>query len=215
MRALELAPTSGGDLIRIIHRQRRREAARTGLHVSTIVQSILRALAPAKYNRVFAEEQSFSYQEIGNIIEDLMARQLARRMRRWHKPKPRVFRGVWGSPDGWDPATRTIDEIKVTWVSETDFFTVDDQGHIESESEKFMAYRLQFLFYALAWGARRVRLHVLFINGKYPRGGGPVPSARTFIFTFTTRELEENFIQLAIQARDAKLPGYREIEWAA
>lgn len=214
MRAFEFAPLSGGEIVRIIQRQRKKEAARTGLHVSSIVQSLLKDLSPAKYTRDFPDETAFSYQEAGNVIEDLMARQLARRMKRWHKPDPRTFRGIVGSPDGYDPVSRTIDEIKVTWVSETDFFILDSRGHVDHESEKFMAYRLQFLFYALAFGARRVRLHVLFINGKYPRGGGPIPSARTFVFTFTQQELESNFQQLALQAHDARLPGWQGIEAA-
>lgn len=201
MRVIELNHT-GGDIARTIQRQRRREAARTGLHVSTIIQDILRTLAPRKYNRATAAETMFAYQEFGSVFEDLLARQLARRLRLWVKPDPRTYRGIIGSPDGWDQRTRTLDEIKATWVSETDFFTADARGHIVEESEKFMAYRLQFLFYALAFRARRVKLHVLFINGKYPRGGGPIPSLRTFIFRFSQRELDENYRQLAVHAVD-------------
>lgn len=213
MRVFELQP-KGGEIVAAIRRQRALEAARTGLHVSSIVHDILVCTNATKYGRQRTpddEHVAFAYQEFGNVLEDVLARQLARRLQLWEKPQPRVYRGIWGSPDGWHPRTRTIDEIKATWVSETDFLTVDDRGHITDESEKFMAYRLQFLFYALAWGARRVRLHVLFINGKYPRGGGPIPNARTFTFRFTHEELEQNFRQLAIHARDRQLDGWKGV----
>lgn len=213
MHVSELSP-HGGLLVQILRAQRAKESARTGLHVSSIVHDILLCTNPKKYGRERTrdnEHVAFTYQEFGNVLEDLLACQLARRLGLWTKPEPRVYRGIWGSPDGWHDRTKTIDEIKATWVSETDFLTVDDRGHVTDESEKFMAYRLQFLFYALAFGARRVRLHVLFINGKYPRGGGPIPNARTFTFRFTRQELERNFQQLAIHARDRKLDGWKGV----
>lgn len=213
MRVTELEP-AGGEIVRIIRRQRAKEAARTGLHVSTIVQDILACTNPAKFGsarKPLPEGVAFAYQEFGNVLEDVLARQLARRLGLWTKPEPRVYRGIWGSPDGWDPRTRTIDEIKATWVSETDFVTTDETGLVIDESEKFMAYRLQFSFYDLAWDARRVRLHVLFINGKYPRGGGPIPSTRTFTIRQSDAEKERNFRQLAIHARDRKLDGYKGV----
>lgn len=204
MHAFELN-TSGGALIDALREQRRHEAARRGLHVSTIVNDMARVMAPAKYGREMEDTTSLAYQEIGNVLEDLIARQLARRLG-WMKPEPRTCRGVIGSPDGWQSRTRTLDEIKATWVNEKDFLTIDADGLIVEESLKFTVYAMQFLFYALAWNAHRVRLHVVFIRGNFG-----VPIVRTFTLKFTQDELEDNYQRLAQHAIDQKIPHYQRV----
>lgn len=212
MRCTEL-DRSGGAIIRAITDFRRREAARTELHVSTIINDILVKLEPSRYARPTPNINRLSYHEIGNALEDVIAARLVRRLKLWDKPEPRLHRGIWGSPDGCDwrtPQTRTIDEIKVTWVSVKDFVVCDRRGQVVEESLKFMAYRMQSQFYAQAYRAARIRLHVLFVVGEYR-----VPLAKTYILRPTARELEDNYCILRQHAIDTKLDGYRELRRAA
>lgn len=203
MRVYELN-TSGGLLATALAARRATEPARTGLHVSTIVNDILRQLKPATYGRPMEEKHTYGYQEVGNVIEDLVGERLRARVDGWSKPVPVLFRGIIGSPDGFTPRPRTIDEIKVTWVKQgPSFLVVNSQGQIEEESLKFMAYRLQAMFYALAWDAARIRFHVLFVN--------PVPTPRTFILRVTAEDLERNYQILARHAVDRKLAGYEGV----
>lgn len=196
MKVFELQRT-GGLIVDAINAARALEAPRTGVHCSTIVNDILRRLDPKKYDREMAESTRLGFQEVGNVVEDVIARELTRRLRKlagWAKPIPKVYRGIWGSPDGWTEASRTIDEIKATWVSERDFL----------QSDKFDGYMFQSLFYADAWDARRIRLHVLFINGAYPKGA-PFPSPRSFTIIPSSAEKRANTNRLVQHGIDMGL----------
>jgi hypothetical protein len=182
----------GGLIADAIRAARGREAAREGLHCSTIVNDILRHLYPAKYGREIAEHKSLAYQEFGNAIEDVAADALRRRYPAWTKPPPRCHRGIWGSPDGWSPRTKTIDEIKATWVSMREF----------EESVKLIGYLMQALFYVHVWQAKRLRLHVLFVVGAYPKGA-PVPESRTFVVRWDDESVPAMYAKrLELHARD-------------
>lgn len=203
MRLIDLS-TRGGYIAKAVARARAKEAARTGLHVSTIVNDMLQRMDPSRYNREIAEGARLAYQETGNVIEDIIAVALARRLPGWAKPDPREFRGVIGSPDGWQDTARAIHEIKATWVSEKKFFDgigADGTFDILDISLKLYGYLLQALFYALAWDADRIYFHVLFIVGTFG-----VPSSRTFVIKFSRAELEANYRRLAQHALDVNLP---------
>lgn len=197
MKVIELG-TSGGDFAKAIAAARAQEPERTGLHCSTIVGDLLHKMDPARYKKEFEDDARYGYQEAGNAYEDVLGQSLAARFPSWQKPEPKTFRGIIGSPDGHQPERGgIIHEMKMTWVSETDFITVD-AGELVGESLKFTGYRFQFLFYADAWQAETIKLHVLFVNGKYPRGGPPIPHPRTFILKPTQREKTEN-TQILVQ----------------
>ncbi len=178
----------GGVLMAAVRKARAAQAARTGLHCSTIVNDMARLVDPKKYEKDFADKTRLAFQEVGNTLEDILAAELARRQG-WRKPEPQTYRGIICSPDGWQPRTRTIDEMKATWVTERDFLT----------SMKFQIYKWQILMYMLAWGADRARLHVLFIAGTYRP---PFPNARTFVLKPTPRDLRENYATLRQHAID-------------
>lgn len=159
----------GGFIVDAIAAQREQERPRTGLHCSTIVNDIVRTLYPQKFKRSFERKATYAYQEIGNVIEDVIGAGLGRRLfDSGSKPEPRTRDGISCSPDWWAEKTRTIDEIKATWVSERDFL----------DSVKFLTYVYQGLTYAWAWHASRLRFHVVFLNGNYTP---PIPNCRTFI----------------------------------
>lgn len=195
MRILEL-DRAGGAIAKAIRAARADEPPRTGVHCSTIVQDILRTLDPKRYSQEIADETMLAFQEVGNVVEDIIADYLLRRIPGWVKPAPQVSTsGIWGSPDGWTPRSRTITEIKATWVSDKDFLA----------SLKWLGYLKQAMFYADVWEAERVRLLVLFINGSYPRGR-PAPIPREYTVTFTVRERREWHRQLAQHGLDMGLP---------
>ena len=196
MRLIELGD-SGGLLVRAIAAQRAKEAARTGLHVSAIVNDIAKSLYPKKYGSLMAEDTMYGTQEAGNVFEDICADQLRRRDTYWAKPDPRTHHGIIGSPDGYSARARAIDEIKMTWVSEQGFVTTNSAGDIVEESFKFLVYKWQFLFYADAWDAHRIRLHVLFVRGKKY-----LAQPRTFILKPTLAEKAANTKYLVQHAKD-------------
>lgn len=202
MRVIEL-DQAGGLLTRAVQVVRAAEAARTGLHVSTIVNDYMRMLQPGKFekfDRDTKEEERLGFQEVGNVVEDIIATGLRERIPGWTKPLPQTYRGITGSPDGWRGRTKTIDEIKATWVSEGDFL----------DSLKYQIYVKQALAYAEMWGADRIVLSVLFVNGLYPKGK-PCPHPRTFRLLFTPRERFECFEGLVQHAIDRELPGYESL----
>lgn len=205
MRAYELS-NNGGMLMKILRRQRAQEAARTGLHVSTICDDYLKTLDRRRYDKEISTTSILSFQEIGNCLEDALARELRRRLPGWRKPNPRSdARGVTGSPDGDSTRQRTIDEIKATWVSEgtperNPFVVIDeDSGQLVEESLKFMRYRMQAMHYAFMWGYNRIRFHILFINGNYRP---PFPNPRTIVLRVTDEDLQHNAFLLWQHAMD-------------
>ena len=184
-------------IIEAIRQARASEAARTGLHCSTIVKDIAEGLQPPRDN--LDESVGIAFQEIGNVIEDIIADQLVQRFPEWTKPTPRTHRGVICSPDGWSPRARCIDEVKVTWKGMRDFLTLDDRGHVLGESLKFVQYKMQILFYMQAWKADRARLHVLFLNGTYRP---PFPEPVTYLLRPTTTERVANEEMMIQHAQD-------------
>lgn len=198
---------NGGYIGRAIRDVRRHEAARTGLHVSTILDRILRAIDPNAYKIEFTEQQKHGYQEVGNVVEDFLADWLCRRVAGWQKPAPRLHRGITGSPDGWSPRNRALHEIKACWKSERLFTAVMrdltsrrlDPIDLVRENLKLYSYVLQLLTYAEMWDADRGYLHVLFINGNYKP---PAPNPRTFTLTWTREERRDNFDRLVQFAID-------------
>lgn len=194
----------GGWLMAAIRRQRAAEAARTGLHVSTICDDIYKTIDPKRFSAEIPETSRLLFQELGNAVEEIIAAELTRTYRDFEKPAPRQdSRGIWGSPDGWTPRSRTIHEIKLAWISETDFVTVDRSGRVVAESDKFFRFRLQAMKYGSPdmWDARRIKLHVVFVNGKYPRGA-PFPNAREFTLVPTAEDYETVNNQLWTHAED-------------
>lgn len=194
----------GGLLLDVIRRQRATEAARTGLHVSTICDDIIKTIDRRRYDKEISPTSTIAFQEIGNVLEDVLAARLRRRLRGWVKPDPRAdSRGVVGSPDGYRRGSRTIDEVKATWVTEgiesKNPFVRLHRGRVVEESLKFFRYRIQATHYAYIWKADRICLHVLFVNGNYRP---PFPNFRTFVIALTERDKRRNAEYLWRHAMD-------------
>ncbi len=194
--ALRVDLVEGGTIGQILQRRYATEPPRTGLHASTIIDDMMRTLYPSKYKQDdanFTDLQRFSLWEFGNAYEDVIARQLQRRFARFEKPEPRTKGGITFSPDGWRPGTRTIDEIKSTWVSRRDFL----------ESPKFLYYLYQGMTYAHVWRARRVRYHILFVVADYKwRAPFPLPMTATVTWGGDMDVPKMYYDQLRQHARD-------------
>lgn len=204
MRLIEL-DNDGGAMMRILRRHRAQEEKRTGLHVSTICDDYLKALDPKRYGKEINETSVIGFQEFGNALEDVIARELSSRIRGWRKPDPRSDeRGVVGSPDGVCPGQRRIEEVKATWVSEgtpdrNPFVVIGRKGELVEESLKFMRYRMQATHYAYVWGYDCIRFHILFVNGNYRP---PFPNPREIIVRLTQKDKEHNAFLLWQHAED-------------
>lgn len=195
-------------IIRAIRRTRAAEAERTGLHLSTIVNDIA-ATTMTKPDRDGIDDRTgLSFQETGNVIEDLIATGLRERDRSWVKPEPVTYRGITCSPDGYSDSLQLIDEIKVRWGSCRGFIEVDGfepdlqephRGFITGESETFVKYKMQLLFYMQVWGVARGRLHVLFLNGDWRP---PFPKPVTIGLRPSLGELYTNEQQIVQHAKD-------------
>lgn len=185
---------SGGEIAAAIRHLRSLDSPREGLHCSTILHDMLTTLykPPKKNARGFKEETTLAYQEIGNVIEDVVAAALRARLG-WRKPEPRCYQEIWCSPDGYDRPTRTVDEMKVTWVSMRDFFW----------SVKFMFYVWQALVYAHVWHAQRIRLHVLFVVGDWRAQAFPDP--HTYIIRWKRDVPRQTFDSVRQHALDRGL----------
>lgn len=184
--------------MRAIRAQRAAEAARTGLHLSSIVKDIVERMYPP--NREGIDERTgLAFQEIGNGLEAIVATQLQGQFGyRWVKPEPRTYRGIICSPDGDDTTMQVIHEIKVRWASCREFVEIDGEtptlqdpvaGELTRESPTFVQYKLQTLFYMRAWGYDRGALHTLFVAGDYRP---PFPRPVTVRLYPTEEDLDTN-----------------------
>ena len=169
-----------------------------GLHLSTITNDIAATVYPKEFwylNReanvpLEFDERTRATFEVGHTVEDMLAATLSGRLG-WEKPKPRrSAEGIWCSPDGWNASTGTLDEMKATWKSAKDF-----QG-----GTKWQLYVWQMLAYAHVFKAKRVRLHILHMNGDW-RPPRPMPP-KTYILRPTPREIAENWSMITTHAQD-------------
>lgn len=199
--ALHVDLVEGGVIGQILQRRYATEPPRTGLHCSTILEDMMRALYPSKYKRDdtgITDAQRFALWEFGNAYEDVIAAELTRRYPRFEKPAPRTKGGIVFSPDGWRAGTRTIDEIKSTWVSRRDFL----------DSPKFLYYLYQGMCYAHVWRARRIRYHILFVVADY-RHRAPFPMPMTATVTW------ENDMDVPRMYYDQVRQHARDRQWLA
>ena len=163
-----------------------------GLHLSDVVQSLIRTLRLAKtYTNDHDEENDLQpmFWEMGCVWEDTVTLTLHRLYPSSYRPIPRQQDGIWCSPDWFRPIYHsTIDEIKLTWTKHTDI-----------TSPKIQAYLWQLKAYMYVWNATRGCLHVGYVRGNY--ADHPV-DCRQYIVRCTRKELKEHWEDLLAHARD-------------
>lgn len=220
MRAI-IEPRESSMFLQAIRQLRLKEVARTGIHCSTVVDDIVRRMdaAQAARNTTIDQATGWTFQELGNVIESMIARECLAYFPGWTKPAPRTHRGIVCSPDGWSPRAKRIDEIKACWKSENNredgpFVDLDGMlchpndllpqcaGEVLVETPKFTGYKIRTLFYMAAWKADRAALHILFMNGNYHP---PFPDPVTIQLRPTPREVTTNEEMVLDHASDMKL----------
>jgi hypothetical protein len=203
--------------IQAVQAARAREAARTGVHCSTIVNDIAAKTLDTRDHSGIDPLTGLAFQEIGNVIEDIVADGLVARYPGWVKPASFKHRGIWCSPDGESERSQTIDEVKARWGHCREFLELDGApvsefeaaiGELTGESGVFTKYKLQVLFYTAARGFIRSRLHILFLNGTFRP---PFPKPVTLRMRPTRAELADNEELIIQHARDIGLLTRRDV----
>lgn len=152
------------------------------LHVSDIYTDLEKSL--------FAKDSSADmtnplWAEFGFLWESVLSRALAEHCS--ERPGEVELDGIVGSPDGYDPDTGVVDEYKSTWKSIRN-----------AHPENVWKWMVQVKAYCKMLGANVVRFHVLYINGDY-KGSGPL--YRSYLFSFTDQEIDENWSMLVNHAK--------------
>lgn len=153
------------------------------LHLSDIYTDLEQMLFPKSTN---ADITNPLWAEVGFLWERVLSSALADHCSK--RPGEVELDGIVGSPDGHDPDTGVVDEYKCTWKSIRN-----------AHPENVWKWMTQVKGYCKMLGADTVRFHVLYINGDY-RGSGPL--YRSYLFSFTQLELNENWAMLVNHAKN-------------
>lgn len=154
------------------------------LHLSDIYTDLDNTLFPKTSN---ADMNNPLWSEVGFLWESVLSRALADHC----SPRPGEIEldGIIGSPDGYDPETGILDEYKCTWKSIRN-----------AHPENVWKWQVQVKGYCKMLGATVARFHVFYVNGDW-RGSGPI--YRPYLFSYTQREIDENW-QMLVQHAKAK-----------
>lgn len=193
MQLVELAPVSLRDLATAVVPAYRSP----GLHVSTIIQSMMEVAYPKLFARASEADSQVreNWMEAGFAFEDALARTFAERQQVTFRPGEIVKDGVICSPDGITIRGRDSDalvygnEFKCTWKSLRGF---------DLDAPKFLYWKYQIRAYAYVTGILDWELCVLFLNGDWKP---PVPVVKRYFLTFQPHEPAEAWSQLLAHAR--------------
>lgn len=177
----------------------------TGLHLSTIIKSLMRRLQPKRFGSEMTPE-SLLRMELGIAFENMLEQGLAEKYAVIRPGELFSDEGIAMSPDGINPTADAGEEYKCTWMS----CRIDtDKGMVTPYTDKYgrpvdryLHWFLQIKGYAKWLGTNRFLLRVLHVNGDYAQGAGKsAPQFLTHLLEFTDDELEENWTMLTNYAR--------------
>lgn len=152
------------------------------LHLSDIYTDLENTLFP---KTTTADLNNPLWAEVGFLWEDVLTKSLANHCS--DRPGEIELDGIIGSPDGYDPDTCILDEYKCTWKSTKN-----------AHPENVWKWMTQVKGYCKMLNVTTVRFHILYIMGDY-RGSGPL--YKSYIFSFTQREINENWAMLVNHAK--------------
>ena len=156
-----------------------------GLHLSDITGDISKQLDPKR----FSGEMNPALLAAGNAFETVIARQLRLMFPGADKPGEFSSDGIAMSPDFLNPVYGCPEEDKMTWTS----------GRLGLDHPKLERYHRQGKSYCRVLGTDRILFRVLFVNGSYDTY---LPVLRTFLVTYSTRELRENWEMILQHGED-------------
>ena len=162
-------------------------AREAGVHVSTVIKQLCRALDPARFS---GEITDWTRIEVGFTVEAWIEQ--AWQARRAHTFRPGAISkdGIIGSPDAvtFDGDDLIVDEIKCTWMS--------SKGC--PDEKKFWHWLVQIKAYCHLLDTTRARLHAIFMNGDYK--DHREPQYLSWDLQFHDGEIAENWAMLVNQA---------------
>lgn len=158
-----------------------------GLHLSTVIRSILADLDPKTYGPDSAPD--WNRFEMGFTFERVLEHAFATRREDIVRPGEFVLDGIAMSPDGIAVDAWRLEEFKLTWKS------MREAPH----GRKFWPWIVQMKAYCKGIGAQHARLRALFVNGDYR--DGYQPQFRAWDFEFSAREIDENWDMVVNHAR--------------
>lgn len=173
-----------GPLITLAELATRVSAPRTpGVHVTDCIDALMRA-AGVNYDDMDPADRG-NWIGAGFMLEEALAGSILP-PEAVVRPGEIVMDRIIGTPDWieFDDEGVFVGESKCTWKSYRGF---------DLMTMKFMPWLYQLRAYCRMLNTYRARLIVLFINGDYSRY---VPEIHQFVYTFTERELEENWTSL-------------------
>jgi hypothetical protein len=174
-----------------------------GLHLSTILDDYFRTLYPHDFGderpgKALPVASKLTFQELGNLYEDLVAGAFMARYLPWTKPEPKRHAGVWCSPDGIGESRKgrglAIHEMKACWKSSVAF----------TNTSKWLRYVYQVGCYCYVWGYSRAEVHVWHVNGNW-KPPLPTVAPMTYAIRFEPGEPREYWRRVMQHARDRKL----------
>lgn len=169
-----------------------------GLHVSEVIQSMLRDLDGKRYGSDDTDQDKARraiYFEEGFAFERVMEQAFAARRIDILRPGELEMDGILLSPDGVSLDDGADDEIKYTRKSMPD----------TPLGPKFWGWMTQFKAYCRALETDRVRVRGLFVNGDYKHG--KVPDYRAWEIRFTKQEIEQNWGAILRHAEEKGMRG--------
>ena len=158
-----------------------------GLHLSTIIRSMLVDLDPVKYDP--GKPMDLLRIEAGFAFERALEQGLSKAFPQLHThPGEFWIDGIVCSPDGYDLETLTVHELKCTWKS----------SNYPIEDRRFWHWLVQIKGYCSALNTLSAVLWVFFVNGDYRNSG---PQLKRWDLTFDALELAENWQMLCNHAK--------------
>jgi hypothetical protein len=162
-----------------------------GLHLSTIITSMMKALKPEIYGLPMAQSKVHIGQAFDTVLEKELASVL---LGPGFRPSAIQHDGVWCSPNRIRLDPWSVDEFKLTWYSASKQCPTDPV---------FWPWVVQIKAYCYVVGTFEAFLTVLYVNGDYKP---PKPmEPQTFHLTFTEHELKENWDMLINHAKHVGL----------
>lgn len=151
-----------------------------GLHVSDIIQSMLRDIDAKKYSNDGNSETRQLYFQTGFAFERVMEQAFNARRLNIFRPGELAMDGVLLSPDGVNLDEGADDEIKWTTRSSRDALM----------GSKWNGWHMQFMAYCRALGTRTAIVRALFAMGDWKT---KQPEFGTYRVTYTNQEIETNW----------------------
>ena len=159
-----------------------------GLHVSQIINDMLKAIEPAKYGG----EMSVPKIVAGLALEQQVEKVLSALIPGGFRPGPIKKDGIWLSPDAVATDPWRLREFKLTWYSAK---TKPCPYH-----DVYWGWRVQMMAYCWALETQIAELWAFFVNGEYPVGA-PSPQLLPMVIDFSMQELQENWDMLLAHAK--------------